>query len=91
MIANKKGKNISGAALIGALVVLVMLSTFGCNRKSRNVLFDTPNKYEKMGLPMVHLYGDSTQMGLEENVNRRFFEVPLSTLHMLFTIRNRVF
>ena len=67
MIANKKGKNISGAALFGALVVLVMLSTFGCNRKSRNILFDTPKKYEKMGLPVVHLYGDSTKQKEDYN------------------------
>lgn len=61
MIANKKGRNRSGAALVGALIVLVVLSTFGCNRETRNILFDTPKKYEKLGLPVVHLYGDSTK------------------------------
>lgn len=61
MTAIKKGKNRSGAALMGALMALVMLSTLGCNRETRNILFDTPKKYEKMGLPVVHLYGDSTK------------------------------
>lgn len=56
MIANK-----FGTTLVWSLALLVMLASLGCNRTSRNILFDTPRKYEKLKDPVVHLYGDSTK------------------------------
>lgn len=46
---------------LGLTFILLVLATTSCNRKTRNVLFNTPKKYEKMGLAVVHLNGDSTK------------------------------
>lgn len=43
------------------LALCIGLALSSCNRSSRNILFDTPKQYEKLGLPVVHLYGDSTK------------------------------
>ncbi len=37
-----------------------------CNRPSRNFLFDTPRKYERLRAPIVHIGGDSTKSNADE-------------------------
>ena len=44
------------------LILLGFMCAFtGCNKKTRNVLFNTPKKYQKMGLAVVHLNADSSE------------------------------
>lgn len=43
-----------------ALLVMCLISLSACNRQYRNVLFNTPAKYEKMGLAVVHINPDTS-------------------------------
>lgn len=61
----KSGWQQRGLVFTIGLFTLAALN-FGCNRGSRNLLFDTPKKYEKMGLPVVHLNGDSTAVAADQ-------------------------
>ena len=46
--------------LFSLLALSLGIFLTSCNRPTRNLLFDTPKKYEKMRLPVVHIGGDST-------------------------------
>ncbi|HHG85628.1 MAG TPA: hypothetical protein ENJ82_12845 [Bacteroidetes bacterium] len=48
-------------ALIGLICILMVTAITGCSKENRNILFNTPKQYEKMGLAVVHLNGDSTK------------------------------
>jgi polysaccharide export outer membrane protein len=45
---------------MAAVLVLCLLSFSACHRQYRNVLFNTPVKYQKMGLAVVHMNPDTS-------------------------------
>lgn len=60
---------LKAVALPGLLLCVMLLAVSGCSKKTRNVLFNTPKKYQKLGLAVVHLNADSSG-GLENYEHR---------------------
>ena len=62
-------KTLKTVLVPGLLLCVMLLAVTGCSKKTRNVLFNTPKKYQKLGLAVVHLNADSSG-GLENYEHR---------------------
>ena len=64
------------------ILVMCLLSLSACNRHYRNVLFNTPVKYQKMGLAVVHMNPDTTAKS-DDNYQHRIQPDDLISLRFL--------